>query len=759
MKTQIIKVKDGLFLAAQKPAKQQPVEKRIELGTHHIFVIDCSGSMYSSLAQIRRDMVNKISTMLKPNDSMSLIWFSGRGQYGVILEDYRIDKAENIETARRLINDHLVARGLTSFVGPLEEAGEIIKRFVKPDGMVHSLFFLTDGYDNQHGREEIMAAVSKVKEHFSAATMVEYGWYCNRKLLVRMATEFGGTHQFSEGFKDYEPLVTRQFSMLSNVKRSYMELEYPSFMEYAFTVENGTINMYNTEKGGVFMQVNDDTELFYLIDNVPVGVEVIDTRADDLPKNLLGGLYAAANLASKNMQYGMMDDLVKRIGDARLISVSANTFGTQKITELENEFEQCALDDALRYSYGYDPDLAPDSNAFCFFDMLDALQSSEENVWYPRHELFEYERTSMKKVSAATKLTDEEKNKIKKVIDSGDLSGATAMMEEISKGKAELTFEYAETNPASQFNKLAWNSKRANLSVQVTYKGSVALPENDFGIPQDFETTITRNYTIVKDGIIHTYVLPVSLCEETFNLLQSNGMLPGESYESGKIYKLDFSALPVVNRDMVNDRPSAKRLAELTYELTGLKAYSSVMNYYRNRHSVHKVKGFAELYGAEGSEWLDGLGLKSYGFNPKTVAEKVGEEFMVPSLDVKIMKASLPSGKKEIEKVHEKLELGRELTAREKWFVKAINDYEDFRSLTEGVADDMMIEWIDSKYKQMDARRRGAISEVARIKFMITVGKLWFKEFSSREENMLAVEVDGSKFDFKFDDSESKVTL
>lgn len=761
MNVEFIKVKNGLYLAAQRPAQQKVVVKPVEVNTHHIFIIDCSGSMYSALSEIRRDMCNKLSTLLKVGDSVTILWFSSRREYGVILEDYRINGAVNIEKARQLINQHLVARGLTAFVDPLVEAKSLIDRVnTNNKEMLHSLFFLTDGCDNQYSQADIIKAVTALKDRVNSATMVEYGWYCNRALMVKMATEFGGTHQHSKDFQDYEPLVQAQFTRRTMAKRSYMELQSATNEEIAFTVSDGAISIHKIEKGGVFMPVDDATLLFYFTNNPPKSAKILDTQANMLPVEYVGGLYAAMNIASKSLDVDKMADLLTYVGDARLISQSANTFGTQKITELENEFEQAALNEGIRYSLGYDPNLAPKEDAFCFFDLLDELQSSDENRWYPRHEWFQYERTGKKMVSAAVNLNEAEKKKMADASASGDVNKIQETMKEIMDGKVEeLEFHFAEKNPSSPFSHLVWNSTRANLSVQVTFNGHVEVPANKFGIPKEFQTVIVRAYTLVKDGIIHTYVLPVSLSEQTFYRLQKEGLLEGEKYDSAKIYKLDFSSLPVINRNMVKRRPSAKELCEKVYELTKIQGYSAVMTYYKKLHQVSKTKGFAELYGADGAEWLKELGLMPYGYNPKKVAEKTGEEQSVPALDVKILKASLPSGKAEIEKVIAKIQKGVALSPRENWFAQAIKDYVDFMRLTKGVNDQIAVEWINEKSKAIDKERRKLISEIAQAKFMIIVGKLWFSEFKSRAEKTLSLKLDGQDFNFELDDSEEIIKL
>lgn len=766
MKASYVKIKDGLFLVAQQPASQAVV-KTVEINTHHIFIIDCSGSMYGELPSIRRDMCNKLSTLLKVGDSLTLIWFSGRGEYGVILEDYRINGAINVEKAKGLVNQYLTARCLTAFVDPLKEASALIDRVMKTNtDMVHSLFFITDGYDNQYSRQDILAAVKAMKDKINSATMVEYGWYCNRKLMVDMATMFGGTHQHSKDFQDYEPLVQRQFTHGVTARRSYIELVQKSVDGIAFTIVDGVITAYEVEKGGVFMPVGDETTIFYFTDDISKVTGIDESFTGDvvpanmLPANVTGAMYAAMSIASKNLDNDRMSDLMKYVGDARLISLSANTFGTQKITELEKEFEQAAISEGMRYSLGYDPNMMPNENAYCFLDMLADLMSDDQNAWYPRHDWFEYERTGKKMVSASEKLNESEKKRMAEAAATGDVKKIKEVMDEISASKPiELEFSHAEENPSSPFSRMVWNSTRANLSVQVTYRGSVELPDNKFGVPKDFETVIVRNYMLVKDGIIHTYIIPVSLSKLTFDKLQSNGLLVGEKYEENKIYKLDFSSLPVINRGMVKLRPSAEELCRKTHELTSIQGYTAVMNYYRKLHHVSASKGFAELYGADGAEWLKELGLMPYGYSPKRVAEKTGEELSVPALDIKMLKASLPSGKAEIEKVIAKIQKGVELSARERWFEAAIRDYMEFVRITKGAGDKLIVEWIDGKFKSMDAQRRMLISDIAKIKFMITVGKLWFREFKSRTENTMTLTIDGNEFNFVLDDSEEVVKL
>ena len=201
-----------LLIRAFTSDETKKQDDRVLRGVHHIFVLDCSGSMYYQLAQIRADLYNKISTLMKPEDSLTIIWFSDKKNFGVSVEDWRMGSEADLKELKVLIEKVLYSRGATAFKDPLVEAEAIVNRVNKRDPeLVHSLFFLTDGYDNQYSEKEIIASISVLKPLLASAAIVEYGYYCNRKLLSEMSMEVGGVHVFSSDFQDYEPYLKKQF--------------------------------------------------------------------------------------------------------------------------------------------------------------------------------------------------------------------------------------------------------------------------------------------------------------------------------------------------------------------------------------------------------------------------------------------------------------------------------------------------------------------------------------------------------------------
>ncbi len=769
-----LKASDNLYFFNQVTKSDEGSEKVVDVSAHHTFIIDCSGSMWGELSSIRRDLYNKISTMLKPKDSVTLIWFSGRNECGVLLEDYHVNGLIELNKVKSLIDRYLTAQCLTSFKEPLVELKGVIERVSQRNPeMLHTMFFLTDGYDNRNTTSEILKAVEDVKELLSSAIIVEYGWYCNKQLLNEMATTIGGVHTFSEGFDDYEPYSEKVFTGGQSAKRRYISLDHTPHNGVVFNIVDGDLITYlPNENNEVFISAEGDVELFYFTEETPLGTNLGDENfvsdaclSGNTSDEIFAGLYGAAFAYSRKSDYNMVSQILKFLGDAYLITEKANTFGTQKINELEGKFLGSMRNSSERFIEGYNPDLEPAEDAYCVMDMLETLMSDDENVWYPRHDAFSYKRTGGKAIAKKSNMTDEDKEEIKSLTESGDIAALAAKMKEVENRTIEtLKFEFNEEMPSSPFSSLTWNEKRANLSVLVNFKGYVNVPANSFGIPEKFDTEIFRNYTIIQDGVIWTYELPVSLSQSTFDTLQSNGLLEGEIYESGKIYVLNYSKLPVINREMVKTL-SAETLFKKSHELAKLKASNYVFGQYKKRFFDGASKGFLDLYGEEATAWLKGIGLTANGFAPKKTVEKMNEEIEVNTLEVKIKGLTSNPTKKDFENAEKKIIAGLEdsLSGKELLAAPAIKEFIAFENTISILDDDkkmkMIEEWIYAKSDNFRGTKTKLMGQISRAKFLTIVGKSWFSEFESREDNAMTIPFDGTDVDCTVEDKMATIKL
>lgn len=743
--------------------EEQPIKQ-----VHHLFIIDCSGSMYHELPRIRTDLYNKVSTLMKEEDSLTIIWFSSRGEFGVVVEDFKM-KSKTMEQLRSLIDKQLHPRGLTAFKDPLIESKKIISRLMSSNKeMVHSLFFLTDGHDNQSTEKDILAAISELKPELVSAAIVEYGYYCNRKLLSEMSMEVGGVHVFAQDFQDYEPYLKKQFEQ--NIRSQRKKVNFGKVHgNIVFSKIGDDVLIYKVdEKGDAFIDT-EAGDIYYLKDT-GVSSESFESEffknaanGNIKSEDLLRASYAAMFAFSRKSDYKTISDILRVVGDAYFIKKKANTFGTQKINELEAEFMQASNSIDSMFIEGYNPKLEPKEDAYCVMDMLDDLMEHDDNLWYPRNENFSYKRIGRKVQLASKKASKDEKEKLKEMIDKGNTAEAIKKLQELEEQPAGLKFVYEDEGKGYPIHDLVWNNSRANLSVRVKFDGFVELPDAAHGallsdfpkIPKVFKTHMYRNYTIIKDGIINTYRLPVSLNEETFKKLQANGLLEGESYVANKIYVLDFSSLPVINQKMVKET-SAEKLFRDQYSLLKIQAKNSVFNHLKKAYFDNVSLDFSAMYGEEGAAWLKEFGLTPNGYNPKVTQEPSTEETMVNTLSVKIDKMTVPSGKKDFEAIMTKMEKGMGLTPREKLLEGPIKEFQAFEKLSDGVSESakktLLETWLSERSKDIRKEKTKLMNDISRVQFTTIVGKSWFSDLDSREDKEMVIEVDGEERKFIIED-------
>jgi hypothetical protein len=181
-----------LFLIKQVLSQNTPPTAAVETAINHLVVIDCSGSMSWDLPKIREQLKRKVPKLLKEQDTISIIWFSGRRQFGTLLEAEPVATLVDLQDVERAIDRWLKPVGLTGFREPLEEAAKVVERVSKArKGSVASLFFMSDGCDNQWDRAEILKATETAAGGFASTTFVEYGYYADRPLLTAMAEKSG----------------------------------------------------------------------------------------------------------------------------------------------------------------------------------------------------------------------------------------------------------------------------------------------------------------------------------------------------------------------------------------------------------------------------------------------------------------------------------------------------------------------------------------------------------------------------------------
>lgn len=701
MKTNIIQLGSRSLAIQHLPVA---VAATVPAPVNHIIVIDISGSMAYDLGELRIQLKNKLASLVQEKDTVTIIWFSGRGQFGVVVEALEIRSVTDLSDLHQAIDRFLKPIGLTGFLEPLKEVENVIRRVsAKRPESNSSLFFMTDGYDNQWRDSEILDVCKSLESKLANAVIVEYGWCCNRPLLTKMAETLGGKLIFSADLQSYRVTFEDEISGGVGAKKVPVTLEQPVQGGFAFALVGDKVYTFAPDASNVVL-VPEGLEAVAYFTSVP-GVPFDTSLHQD------GHLWAGLVPLAQRLDTDGVLAVLGALGDVALVETFSSCFSKEDYVRFQDEVAAAADNPDLRYAKGYDAHAVPKEDAYTVLELLSDLSSSEENLFYPYHEAFAYER-----IGAAQETTVK-----------------------------EVRFNIADKAKGYPINGVVWNEDRPNVSVRVRVEGNVSLPaDRPAVLPEAVDSFIYRNYTIVRDGIVHTRKLPVSLNADTFAKLQANGLLAGEAYEAGKVYVLEFAKTPVINRRMVKG-VTAKDTFDKVLQLAVLKGTQKVFNDYRDRVTPKTSKKFLALYGEEATAYLATLGVTDYnGFNPASTTVKSGDYYMAKEL--KIAAKGLSSLPK-VADVENAIKAGKSLKVSEfvmSGAVAKVSAFLDSPFYKDAAAPDQLLAtWLETESKACVQRTRELMQELAQCKFAVVVGHTWFSDFTGLDQNSLDVELPG----------------
>lgn len=270
MDTTFSRVSDSLYLVRQAVLSKEPAKPK-EVPTNHLLVIDCSGSMSCDLPKVREQVKRKLPKLLRDTDTLSIIWFSGRGEHGVLLEAEPVSTLKDLKDVEAAVDRWLRPVGLTGFREPLESVPALVARVsAKRPGSVFSLFFMSDGCDNQWQRPDILKAVEKAGSSVASATFVEYGYYADRPLLTQMAEKSGGSVIHAKDFDSYAPIMEASIQKKqSGAPRVEVKIPGDVVGGFAYAVAGDELLTFAVESGAV--QVPQDLGALCYLSSTPVG--------------------------------------------------------------------------------------------------------------------------------------------------------------------------------------------------------------------------------------------------------------------------------------------------------------------------------------------------------------------------------------------------------------------------------------------------------------------------------------------------------
>ena len=635
--------KFSLILASKPKAKTADETSNVILvkkPIHHYFCVDVSGSMSGVLDDLLDEMANKISTMAlgsADEQYFTIIYFSGsKSECGILLERYSIKTIEQQATFKKTVAS-LRTIGLTNFIEPMKLIEQTIKKHEKKDE-VSSVWFMSDGGHNTGGSfADVLSAVQSFKAQYN--TVVEFGRWADRKALLKMSETMNGRLISSANLQSTSISIEEQIKLQA---KSTPMIEVSVSSSYLNSVLVSFSDRYSIHeaKDGKIAVPEDYERMVYLSEqanNVEYSNEIYDKFDDDV-------MNYAVYLAQKDKK-SYSAEVLRSIGNSDWAARFKMAVGKPSIDILLAEINQKKAAGTKYWTSTRNFELKFDDNAYCLLNLL-TQASQQDALFFPYREYgFEYENTTRKRVVSQELSAEDSKQISELYAKQGEAKSEEekrAIRDQIKaiekKAKRMSETVLYDTSRGISMKDLVWNGSSPNISVRVSFDAKVPLLDIDEakanGVSDtEIKTKTYRTYTIVKNGTIHTDVLPMKINKTLFSTFRFQELLLEEDaskpYDAEKIYPIQIGKMKYIINELMVSQLTFKKMAESAIiSDVFMASKQKVLKYLLE--SVSKVEGektkqgLVDLYGETGGKYLQELGFTTSGnsiaFNPKGTA-------------------------------------------------------------------------------------------------------------------------------------------
>ena len=723
---------DDLVLIEQEVKVKKVVVKKGPI--NFIWIYDRSGSMTWLLPELTKQLID-LSKKLEKGNILSLGWFSGEGDFNWVFKGFKITDDSDYKALEKAIKDNSSSRNTTCFSEILQDADVVIKD-LSVFSKTFSFHFFTDGYpvvsNYQKELSSIFSAIKKIKGRIQTSMFVSYGAYFNKELMGQMAEKLGSILVSSSQILDYGLSLNRLIKLTENSEPREEISPLVSKPLSVFTITDQGIVIYTPDEDGklyISPTKGDCTKVYYVSNEKPnkkswTKLEATDINFGDNNDQISQAMYAAALVMTQQTKSDIALEILGKIGDKAVIDSLNTAFQVEEYGTVEQTINKAIQDVSLRFPSGRDTNYLPPTDAFCVFNVLNMLLDDDESAFFPYHEKFKYERIGV----------------------------ASAAKDDYAKFQADKKSK-------CPFNNLTWHESRLNLSVQTRVNGTVDLKDRDgfsaksFNLPVPYPTFVYRNFSFVKDGHTHIKVFYITSSEGTYKEFKNKGIVVDDTFKSDKIYGVDISKLPAINRKIADGKTSATDLCKAALQEHKLKAQIKALKYLKGQEVPADAKGAMDGLTDAQTAFLKANGVstdRDGSYSPPVTKEEPTDFYMAKFFDIALSGiATLPP----VKKVQEKIASGKALTPSEVLLEAGIKAWNARKGSVSG--EEAKLKWFEGTIKDLQNQMKTLRATIQMNKFAVILGKKWFDEFSSRENCELTI--DGVKCIFKL--GEEKVPV
>lgn len=728
-----------ISISESAPVVKQPI--------NHVFCCDVSGSMSNSLAKMRQQLKNNLSTIVAPEDTITIIAFSSPTVCYVLKEVAKVNNPKQLSDLQQAIDRYLVPNGWTDFVPPIKATEKLINNY---EGNWNWIF-LSDGGHNEGPFQDVINALSLIQNKLSGATIIEYGYYADSARLSQMAELLGGTKIAAEDFDAYVPVF--ESALNEGNCTSKVTVDLSSFVGKLvgrqviyLNPSSHSIHVVNPTEGGSVEIPSYVTKLI-TISNSVIGKNVTpDALASD--EDHRTSAYAAAYVMLDLLKYSIVEDLLVVARDLKLFNKSQVAYGKQKMFELSSDLLKFTFDtEARSLDNCWDAALI-NTDPYSVVDLVNDLKSGNNFIKVVNPD-FRYNRIGAKATNKVM-LTSEDKQAL-------DAAKSKRDVEKVLKGVAEHEVKMQMIDKPYPISDFTWNEERANLSALMKIDVELTLPKNDVGLTK-VDSFIFRNYTIIKDGVLNINSLPVVLDKATFDKVTyhkipfSNSLKIDEEYHC----TLDISALPIINKRHVHT-VKMKTMTKLAYQLMDYKFQLKYLGYLKKSCNLvtDSVATSRSKYTAAQYAYLESLGITDKGYSPKVELNKSEDYYMALTLNSNFKGfSSVPA----IEAIDKKLKAGKSLTPSEEYLQDTIK-FIDAKYLS-NVKGDAYKRALDAAFNMISTKKVTTADKLAQMKFAMVLSHKWFIDCLTMDENTDSITTDyGTTLTIEYRFAEKKQSL
>ena len=528
--------------------RMQTTNERPE-ANHTVLVLDCSGSMAGSIADVSNDSQKYVAELPK-KDYVSVIIFSGHGDSKCIA-----GPVQCTESGRKLviaaIKREVRVISTTVFSEPLALTLTTVKKSFDKNVM-HNAVLFTDGcavpdlWTKETEQVKSFGVASKLREFGAVVSVIGYGVYYDDKFITNLMGCAGNTGVYRH-ISEIE-----DFGSAIQTTRGAFDLTTPTSFDLTFTPNDG-------KAGSVFKTTPEvalvgehgkvSTRGFYN-GEVTFFVELTKGCTSLKVEGFLDGESVKLNLDADDLSAASADeytrlkgahafltgdrktaaDLLRKVNDTLMADKAASSYTDREQRETSDTFRQY-----FRNNKFIGAGLKPEGPNHCVLNVMRTLIEDSGNVVYL--------------AAGAYKR-------------SGELTTDPRVIES-PHGRSLQVVGYVS------------HQSRFNFSLRCL-KDVKVLPEDGKGKPVDKK--IYRTYNVVLDGNLHLPEVEATLTEPSFKALKEAGVISAkERYAPNKDYAINLRGIKMISSAWANPAtlglvPLLKEEAELEAEQTELNA-------------------------------------------------------------------------------------------------------------------------------------------------------------------------------------------